>query len=576
MSIAQAKRILQYWLLSTKNSTDALPMNMRPGICDCRKHHRRSAVNPPKNLPMLPLDAVLGKLAFALVDIIAGKVSRKEFLSELSRMLLRHFHFDRLCINLYDNNDGMLSFFTNAQGMVVSTLSPVRSAEENNTVAGYIIAARRAVVITDFAKYFPLPNRHPFEEAGLKASIAIPLFLSNEIIGTFHCSFAEPPRNIQEIFHFLAPLCKVIAPCLGAILSTEQKTVIPQLPHPHDSGDTIPHKSAIMKELIREANAVAAYDIPVMLLGETGAGKSMLAQYIHQRSKRRESRFVKVNCPSFSPFLFESEFFGHSKGAFTGAFNKRIGRFELAHTGTLFLDEISGLSPEMQSKLLQVIEESRFERVGESNSLAVDIRLLSATNSPVEQDLATRTMRSDLFHRLSAYIINVPPLRERKEDIPVYVKTFALEAEVKAGVHSKALDKRQIRALMDYDWPGNLRELKNVVNRLLLMRQMGKELAPSVIHEMLDKAQTQNEQACDTAPRRMKAESSESIAVAYAGSHAERTLTLEQMERGYILAVLEKTKWVVSGPRGAAKLLGLPRSTLLSRMKKLGMQHRPE
>ena len=525
-----------------------------------------------RKLSLSPMDETVGRLALSLVEILAGKVSRKDFFSELARLLQRYFHFDRLCINLYDDNDGMLSFFTNAQGVIVSTLSPVRPAEESSTVAGYVIASRRALVITDFAKYFPLPNSHPFEEAGLKSTIAIPLFLGSEIIGTFHCSFAETPVNIQEIFHFLAPLCKVVSPCLGAILSVEQKTVLPQLSSAHQVGDTFPHRSLAMKELIREANAVAAYDIPIMLLGETGTGKSMLAQYIHQRSKRSGAHFVKVNCPALSPSLFESELFGHSKGAFTGAFAKRIGRFELAHKGTLFLDEIGDLSLEMQSKLLQVIEDSRFERVGESSSLAVDIRLVSATNALVEKVIASQAIRSDLFHRLSAYVINIPPLRERKEDIPVYAKIFAIDMQSKLGVRDVALDKRSVRLLMDYDWPGNLRELKNIINRLLLIRQMGKPLTASSISDMLATRQqgSQNTPAPlpdDTAKtsQRLPAE----------GAAKDSDHSLEQIERNHIIAILKKTKWVVSGNKGAAAALGISRSQLHSKMKRLGIQHRP-
>ena len=525
----------------------------------------------PKKLPLSPVDVIVGKLAISLVECLAGKVSRKVFFSELARLLQRYFHFDRLCINLYDDNDGMLSFFTNVHGVIISTLSPVRPAEKSNTVAGYVIASRRAVVITDFAKYFPLPNSHPFEEAGLKSTIAIPLFLGNEIIGTFHCSFADTPANIQEIFHLLAPLCKIICPCLGAILSVEQKTVLPQLSSVDHIGDTFPHKSPVMKELIREANAVAGYDIPIMLLGETGTGKSMLAQYIHQHSRRSDAHFVKVNCPALSPSLFESELFGHSKGAFTGAFAKRIGRFELAHKGTLFLDEIGDLSLEMQSKLLQVIEDSCFERVGESSSLAVDIRLISATNALVEQFIASQAIRSDLFHRLSAYVINIPPLRERKEEIPMYVKIFALEMKSKLGLLDITLDKRYVRLLMDYDWPGNLRELKNIINRLLLMRQMGKPLTSSSISDMFA-ARLRD-------VKKIPALADDSLVrMSPPGLHMKESgtpLSLEQVERNHILSTLKKTKWVVSGSKGAAAVLGISRSQLLSRMKRLGIQHRP-
>ncbi|MDR2745620.1 MAG: sigma 54-interacting transcriptional regulator, partial [Desulfovibrio sp.] len=320
-----------------------------------------------------------------LMRKLVARAGRKAFFSALSGLIQEYFTFDRLCINLYDQHSEMLTYFTAAEGTVVSTLSPVRPADPSGTVAGHVIATCKPVIITDFARYFSESSVHPIAEAGLTVTMAFPLILDNEIIATLHCSFAKKPQNIYEITAFFLEIAPTVAICLGAVLSLEQTETAASRIQPRPGleaaeGEKIVCYSKAMRKVMRRLDAVAELDVPLLLLGETGTGKSLFAQEIHRRSPRKERPFVRVNCPGLVPTLLESELFGHARGAFTGALAKRTGRFELADGGSLFLDEIAELAPEMQSKLLQVLEDGRFERVGESVSLRADTRVIAATN----------------------------------------------------------------------------------------------------------------------------------------------------------------------------------------------------
>lgn len=506
----------------------------------------------------------IGKL---LMVTISEQADRKVFFRQLSQLLYERFAFDRLCINLYDQQGEMLTYFTAAAGVVVSTLSPIRPAEAASTVAGNVIASRKPVIITNFAQQFP-GSPHPFAEAGLNATMAFPLTLNNEIIATLHCSFAETPDNIYEITSFLADLSPVVATCLGAILSLEhmrysEKHI--QLPHIFlpEFDDKFICCSKVMRDVMHKVNIVAKLNVPVLLLGETGTGKNIVAQTIHHRSPRKDGPFVKVNCPALPGTLFESELFGHVKGAFTGAMNKRIGRFELAHGGTLFLDEVAELSPEMQSKLLQVLDDASFERVGESVSLAADVRIVAATNVRLSEAFAQGRLRADFFHRLSLCTVKLPPLRERTEDIPPLVTAFAMQVADKWNLPVMRLSKAAMKPLMDYAWPGNIRELRNIMGKLA-MENSGRPLTEAVVASALEESH-----AClNPVPEHKKEQPGEGRIEAMT---QDAPITLADAERQHIVRAVQATGGVISGPRGAAALLGVPRSTLQYRIRKLGI-----
>ena len=358
---------------------------------------------------------------------------------------------------------------------MVNALSPIRKAEKT-TVAGHVIASRKPVVITDISQYFSeAAMLHPMAEAGLAATMAFPLMLGDRIVGTLHCSFRRKPDNLYEIMEFLLELTPAVAAGLGVLLAMESLEQGAELNRVAFTGDaqeceTFFFESRAMRQFMAKVHAVAKLDIPVLILGETGTGKSRLAHYIHCNSQRRKMQFVQVNCPAMAPSLFESELFGHAKGAFTGAATKRIGRFELAHQGTLFLDEIAELSCEMQSKLLHVLDDSCFERVGESVSLSVDTRLLSATNVNMRQAVSSGQVRRDFYHRLSSCVLEVPPLRDRKDDIPALAGFFISQLSRKYGLRQIQLSRDILDRLAGHTWEGNVRELRNVIAALLIAK----------------------------------------------------------------------------------------------------------
>jgi transcriptional regulator with GAF, ATPase, and Fis domain len=281
----------------------------------------------------------------------------------------------------------------------------------------------------------------------------------------------------------------------------------------------------------------------VLIRGETGTGKELLARAIHNLSPRRERPLVSVNCGAISPGLVESELFGHEKGAFTGAIARKIGRFELADGGTLFLDEIGDLSAELQVKLLRVLQEGEFERVGGHRPLKVDVRVIAATHRDLPRMVTEGKFREDLFYRLNVFPIDTPPLRQRKEDIPTLVRHFVLRHAAKLGKRIENVPRPVLDALRAYDWPGNVRELANVIERLVIVSR-GSSLELGDWAAGLDAA---NDRAATAVP-------------------------LKETERQAILRALEKTGWVVSGRNGAAQLLGLKSTTLEARMKKLGIE----
>jgi formate hydrogenlyase transcriptional activator len=299
-------------------------------------------------------------------------------------------------------------------------------------------------------------------------------------------------------------------------------------------------RSAAMQQVFRAVALVADTDSSVLVLGETGTGKELIARAIHRVSRRRPSVMVKVNCGALPATLIESELFGHERGAFTGAVQQKKGRFELAHNGTILLDEVGDLPLEAQVKLLRVLQEQEFERVGGTQTVRVNARVIAATNRNLADDVRRGTFRADLFFRLNIFPIEVPPLRDRREDIPLLAQHFIREFSGRLGRRVERIDPRALERLTSYGWPGNVRELANILERAVILCQ-GPVLLPA------------------------------HLAWTSATPAAEDVCTLEEAERRHILKALEQSGGVLGGPQGAAQLLGLNRSTLWSRMRKLGI-----
>ncbi|MBN2702097.1 MAG: sigma-54-dependent Fis family transcriptional regulator [Methylothermaceae bacterium] len=301
-------------------------------------------------------------------------------------------------------------------------------------------------------------------------------------------------------------------------------------------------RSPALRRVMEQVRQVAPTDATVLILGETGTGKEVVARAIHALSCRREEALVKLNCAAIPRDLVESELFGHEKGAFTGAVARKLGRFELADKGTLFLDEIGDLPPDLQAKLLRVLQEGEFERVGGTETRRVDVRILAATNRDLAGLAREGGFRADLYYRLSVFPVRLPPLRERLEDLPLLVRHFARRYGEKYGRRFETVSARVMAALKSHPWPGNIRELEHVIERAVILSR-GTEL---LLEEEFSRTDSPEQ------PPRLE--------------------TLEEAERAHILKVLKATGWRVSGRDGAAELLGLKRSTLESRMKKLGIR----
>src|SRR6185295_2912940 len=314
------------------------------------------------------------------------------------------------------------------------------------------------------------------------------------------------------------------------------------------SFDGIIGQSAAIQEVRRQVKIVAPTDSTVLILGETGTGKELMVQAIHNQSPRRDRPFVKVNCAAIPAGLIESELFGHERGSFTGAVNRRTGRFEMADGGTLFLDEIGDIPFELQPKLLRVLQEQEFERIGSTQTTRVNVRIVAATSRDLPRMVAAREFRADLYYRLNVFPLRVPALRERSEDIPLLVQHFVEHYSAKANKQVTEIPVEAMGVLVRYHWPGNVRELQNVVERAIILSP-GKVLRPS-LDELQESPQTDDTAGVDKSD--------------------DRT-TLNDMDREHIIRALAATNWVVGGLQGAAARLGLQRTTLIAKMQKLGI-----
>jgi transcriptional regulator with GAF, ATPase, and Fis domain len=312
--------------------------------------------------------------------------------------------------------------------------------------------------------------------------------------------------------------------------------------------DELIGRSHAFRTTLHQVEQVASTDSTVLIMGETGTGKGLIARRIHQQSGRRDRPMVTVNCATLPATLIESELFGHEKGAFTGAVDRKIGRFELANDGTIFLDEIGDLPLELQAKLLRVLQDHEFELLGSSKTKTVDTRVIAATNRDLDMLVAKDAFRVDLYYRLGVFPIRVPPLRERRDDIPLLTWYFVTKLQTRLGKTFDTVPARAMNALNSHDWPGNVRELQNIVERAMIL-----STGPTLELEKV------------LPVRRMGRAVS-------AGTSERPGVGLEEVERTHIANVLEECGWRVRGKDGAAERLGLKRSTLQSRMKKLGIR----
>lgn len=328
-------------------------------------------------------------------------------------------------------------------------------------------------------------------------------------------------------------------------LEAENVYLLEQINYERAFGEIV-GKSRELKYVLFKVKQVASTDSTVLIQGETGVGKDMVAQTIHNLSKLKDHTMVKVNCASLPPSLIENELFGHEKGAFTGANTRKLGRFEIANGSTIFLDEISELPLELQAKLLRVVEEGEMERLGSTRTIKIDVRIIAATNRDLEDEVRRGRFREDLWYRLNVFPITVPPLRDRKEDITLLVEYFVSQLSTRMGKSINKIPQRTMNAFIKYPWPGNIRELRNVIERAVISTN-------GYVLNFADQLKMP-------------------MAV---NNETYKDKSLAEMERDYITRILEKMDWRISGPRGAANILDLKESTLRARMKKLGVSRIP-
>jgi formate hydrogenlyase transcriptional activator len=382
--------------------------------------------------------------------------------------------------------------------------------------------------------------------AGFRHCCVMPLSNRDRVPGLLILSKREDAGYTQDEVDFLAQVCNQVAIAVyGALVHGERASLEEEIHN--DMFDEIVGRSAPLERVLREVEIVAPTDAGVLIQGETGTGKELIARAIHNLSARRDRPFVKLNCAAIPSGLLESELFGHEKGAFTGAVTRKAGRFEVANQGTLFLDEVGDIPLELQPKLLRVLQEQEFERLGSTQTQRVDVRIVAATHRNLKRMVEEGQFRSDLFYRLHAFPLSIPPLRNRREDIPILVRHYVDKYSKRMNRCIEAIPPQAMEAFENYSWPGNVRELQTFIQRAVI-------LSPGAVL------------------RAPIAELTQAIAVA----PAPKLESLEKAERDRLLKVIRECNWVIGGPNGAAARLGMKRTTLAYRIRKLNIPCRPD
>lgn len=495
-----------------------------------------------------------------LLEITNAVISNKTnqgFFDALTAELNKHFPFDRVSINLYDEKKQSLQYFTKVNGVGPDTIANLEQRPLKGSIAKMAIESKNPVIIDDMTQYSDLSIIRQMVKAGLTSTMAFPLIIRKKVLGTLHFSFKERPDHLSELANLLAEVSRQVAIAVDNLvaykrLKDEKKQIEREKQYLIGAlEDYKPENfyfiSNQMREIMGLIERVAPIDAPVLMTGETGTGKDYLARYLHHLSPRKDHLFIKINCPAIASTLFESELFGHAKGAFTGADVQRAGRFEMSDNGTVFLDEIGELPASLQAKLLQVLQERCFERVGDNRPINVNFRLIAATNRDPEESVHQGKLRKDLYYRLNIIRIHVPALRDRKEDIPLLIEQINRDESTQLHQPAPDYSRSALALLSAYSWPGNVRELKNIVKRMIILKS-GETVQSRDIERMIDfKKRT-------SAPG------------------AQRLPTLAESERQSIERALRQCGGVVGGKNGAARLLGVARSTLQYRMKKFGIK----
>jgi len=480
----------------------------------------------------------------------------RQLFEAIAACLRRVMHHEYTSLALYDPEKNVMRVqaldFPQGRGFIREEMTvPVETSP-----SGCAFSNRKALLASreELERYDSEIARLLLAE-GIRSICCVPLVTRNRVLGALNVASFRDAAFTQEDADLLSQVAAQVAIAVENALAyreiaelknklDEEKLYLEDEIRTELNFEEIVGESSPLKNILKQLETVAPTDSTVLIQGETGTGKELIARAIHNLSARREHTFVKVNCAAIPTGLLESELFGHERGAFTGAISQRIGRFELAHGGTLFLDEVGDIPLELQPKLLRVLQEQEFERLGSTRTIRVDVRVVAATNRDLARMVADHEFRSDLFYRLNVFPLVVPPLRERPEDIPILVRYFAQKYARRMNKRIETIPAEAMDQLTRYPWPGNVRELENLIERAAI-------LSPGPV---LQVPPGELKPSAETSPSSIT--------------------TLEAAEREHILRALRETNWVLGGPRGAATRLGMKRTTLQSRMHKLGISRR--
>src|SRR5216684_2476040 len=485
--------------------------------------------------------------------------------------LERVIHHDYTSLALLDSQTGLLRIHSLDFPGKQNIFKPETVVPRDTSPAGHAIATSQPLIARGSElDRFDTDVIRILRAEGLQAVCCIPLIHHAHTFGTLNLASRRLDSFTPEDVELLQPVAAQVAIAVENALAfkeieslknklAEEKLYLEEEIRSEFNFEEIIGESPALKRALAQVELAAPAGTTVLLLGETGTGKELFARAIHNLSPRRDRTFVKINCAAIPSGLLESELFGHERGAFTGAIIQKIGRFELADRGTLFLDEVGDLPLELQPKLLRVLQEQEFERLGGNRTQRVDVRVVAATNTDLSSRVAERSFRSDLYYRLNVFPIQIPALRERAEDLPLLVRYFVqrFSRQLNKGVEYIPVDAMD--ALIHYSWPGNVRELENLIERAVLLSP-GKELR-------IPFAELKSNSISGTVSANDPSSSFTSLTSSTALPSS--ISTLEEAERQHILRALKHTQWRIAGPKGAAVLLGMKRTTLQARMRKL-------
>ena len=493
-------------------------------------------------------------LVLEINNAIVSHLELAELLKAISACLRRVIPHDFAWFCLYDPATRQLrahamDFPTNQDFVEAGDPIPLEGTPDGLAFSSHKMVHVRSLSLTEF----PADIMKRAAAAGLKSGCAVPLISHGRALGTLSVVSMQEEAFTDDDAKLFSWIGNQVALAVANSIAyqeisslkdrlAKEKLYLQEEIQTSYNFEEIVGDSRALKLVLKEVQTVAATDSTVLVLGETGSGKELVARALHNLSNRRERTFVKLNCAAIPTGLLESELFGHEKGAFTGAIATKIGRFELADRGTLFLDEVGEIPLELQVKLLRVLQEQEFERLGSTRTIRVNVRILAATNRDLAQMVEEQRFRSDLYYRLKVFPITVPPLRDRPEDIPLLVRHFAQKFAQRMKKRIETIPLEAMKALQAYHWPGNVRELENFIERAVILTQ-GPDLFVSLAELKRPPSHTTN----------------------------SGTTTLEQAEREHILKALRESEWIIGGPAGTAARLGMKRTTLQSKMQKLNI-----